>query len=728
MALKIELLSPAGDALSLKAALLAGADAVYVGGKHFGARAFAPNFDENGLLWARRATRSLNRKLYITLNTLVFDHEFPFLEKILDFYEFLQPDALILQDLGVASLLAKRKSAIPRHLSTQSAWDGFGGHELLKELGFSRVILPRETSLERIKELVRGSGLEIEVFVHGAMCYSISGRCFWSAALGERSGNRGTCAQPCRKSYQRKFGEPLFPFSPRDMRLISRLDELVSTGVRSLKIEGRMKDADYVFQVVKAYRDLLDNRGTLLAGHQKLNQVFSRPFHEGFIAGKPGDSWNTPETSGRQEIGEGKVCSPRRSDGLTEISMSVEVKSGDGIAWNAAGEKDGARLTWVEPIPGKGRHFLVRGLPDLPKQTELHLTSIQKNLAWAKNWLPEWDRQPLDLFWSGHEGQALAVETIFQGMAVRVESEETLVRAIRQGLESGPLQEKFSHLGELFRGGRHVSKALEPGLFISPTGLKKLKRELVAVLTGILKTRPRPGGNLRMFRHNPEPESFPKSKRKMLLRLWSAEKPLMKEIPVDRVIVPLLPDKSFSTVCSDKTGFWLPSPATVAELERFVEIINSLPPQEFLCSGWEIFELKKRLPRHQFRIDWPFNLANRYSVRLFQEKNLHVTAAREWPEKQSPQDPQVIWSVGWNPLVSLSRFPPLIPIGEIVSNSHGDKFFLRQLGTGIFGLFLKSPITMLPENHLSIQVDVEIAPDETPAKVAGELRMLLMKP
>ncbi|MDD3149129.1 MAG: U32 family peptidase, partial [Candidatus Riflebacteria bacterium] len=196
---KIELLAPAGSQACLKAACLAGADAVYLAGKRFGARAFAANFDEKGLRWARRVTRALGRKMYVTLNTIVFEHEWKLLDEALSFYESLQPDALIIQDIGVAVELRHRGSKIPLHLSTQAAWFGQGGVEELKELGITRVILPREVGAAELQQLVDSVPFELEIFVHGAMCYSISGRCFWSIALGTRSGNRGTCAQPCRR-------------------------------------------------------------------------------------------------------------------------------------------------------------------------------------------------------------------------------------------------------------------------------------------------------------------------------------------------------------------------------------------------------------------------------------------------------------------------------------------------------------------------------------------------
>ena len=329
---KPELLAPAGSQDCLKAAILAGADAVYLAGKHFGARAFASNFDEEGLLWARRVTKASNKKLYITLNTIVFQHEWPLLCKTLDFLESLQPDSLIIQDIGIAVELRKRNSKIPLHLSTQGAWFGQGGIEELKELGFTRIILPRETSQNEITEIVKNSPFEIEVFVHGAMCYSISGRCFWSASLGPRSGNRGTCAQPCRKEYCIANTQNLSPiFSPKDLRLIDNINELVKTGVTSLKIEGRMKSPEYVYQVVKAYREAID--GKKRVEKTNLDEVFSRASSEGFFYGiqKP-NQWKTGKNQGREGLVVG-VTTGNKANGLVEVFLKNEINAGDGLFW-----------------------------------------------------------------------------------------------------------------------------------------------------------------------------------------------------------------------------------------------------------------------------------------------------------------------------------------------------------------------------------------------------------
>ncbi|HNV70419.1 MAG TPA: U32 family peptidase [Candidatus Ozemobacteraceae bacterium] len=735
-----ELLAPAGDRECLKAALVAGADAVYLGGKHFGARAFAANFDEAGLRWARRVTRSLGRKLYLTLNTLIFDDEWPLLEKWLDFCETLQPDALIIQDLGLAATLERRHSQIPRHLSTQGAWDGFGGADVLRHLGISRVILPRETDLSRLRELVQSSPFELEVFVHGAMCYSVSGRCFWSVALGQRSGNRGTCAQPCRKLYVAERGRTNTFFSPRDLRLAPHLSDLAGSGVASLKIEGRMKDAAYVYQVVRVYRQLLDGHPHTEELISELDHVFTRPSHHGFISGTPVANWYTQDDGGRGFAEIGRVSGGRRADGLLEIECRREVRPGDGLAWAIGGRREGARLTWVAALTQKKQHYLVRGLPSLPLDTPLLLSDTATARPWESEWNKEWEREPIDLFWSGHDEQPLAVEFTYKGQAARLTSPGNLARARGQGMEDGPLQERFANLGEHFRAGRHVIRALDRGLFLNPKDLKALKRELVDHLQKMETLYAPAAKSPSMLRPSNGASSVPadesesrhakpeveQGKRvRLAVRLWSAQAITFRRFQPDVWILPLTNDPLPISLQEAPVSWWIPPPTSATELRQLIDRLRPLESQDFLCLGWEAFTLARELPHHRFRLDWLFNLVNPTAMRVVQKNGVRVTAAREWPARLPI--PEECWrTVAWNPLLSISRFPPSVSLGALFANPHGDRFFLDQIGPGLFGLFLEQrPVIPPPGSRGWVQVDVAFPAHEKPLKRVGELELFL---
>ena len=263
---KTELLAPAGSYEAFEAALGAGADAVYAGGPAFGARQNSKNFTEEELLRAIRTSHIHGKKLYLTVNTLLKNREIT--EKL---YESLLPfyleglDAVLVQDLGVLRFIRRAFPDLPVHASTQMAVTGPKGMRFLEEQGVTRVVAARELSLEEIDRMHRESPLEIETFIHGALCYSVSGQCLMSSILGGRSGNRGRCAQPCRLPYQilddkrrPAGGKDLCPLSLKDICTLDILPEIIRAGVVSLKIEGRMKQPEYTAHVTGIYRKYLD--------------------------------------------------------------------------------------------------------------------------------------------------------------------------------------------------------------------------------------------------------------------------------------------------------------------------------------------------------------------------------------------------------------------------------------------------------------------------------------
>lgn len=250
----IELLAPAGNYEAFRAAVNAGADAVYLGGKSFGARAYADNFDNAQLLEALQFAHIRGRKVYLAVNTLLKDRE---LEN--ELYDYIAPlyeaglDAVIVQDLGVFDFIKKYFAGMDIHASTQMSVTGRYGAGLMKKFGASRVVPARELTLQDIADISENVDIEIECFVHGALCYSYSGQCLFSSMLGDRSGNRGRCAQPCRMMYDKAY-----PLSLKDICTLSFLPELAGAGVSSFKIEGRMKNSAYVAGVVSVYRRYID--------------------------------------------------------------------------------------------------------------------------------------------------------------------------------------------------------------------------------------------------------------------------------------------------------------------------------------------------------------------------------------------------------------------------------------------------------------------------------------
>ena len=283
-----EVLAPAGGPEPLRAAVYAGADAVYLGGPAFGARANAQNFYREQLAKAVRFCHARGVRVHVTVNTLLKEKELP---QALDFVEYLctlPVDAVLVQDMGLFSLLRQRAPQLPLHASTQMSLHTPAGVKLLWDLGAERAVLSREMSLEEIEEVHQACPIQLESFVHGALCMSVSGQCLFSALLGGRSGNRGLCAQPCRLPFAAPGGTG-HDLSLKDLSFVREIGQLKQAGVCSAKIEGRMKRPEYVAAAVSACRRAADGEEVPQALLDQLEAVFSRSgFTQGYLTGERG--------------------------------------------------------------------------------------------------------------------------------------------------------------------------------------------------------------------------------------------------------------------------------------------------------------------------------------------------------------------------------------------------------------------------------------------------------
>lgn len=278
-----ELLAPVGSAEALAAAIMAGADAVYLGATQFSARAFAHNFDRPAMRLAVETAHRAGVKVYLALNTLIIDRQMGQALELAAYAYEIGVDAMIVADLGLATLIHEQYPDFPLHASTQCSGHSSAGAKQLQSLGFCRMVAARELSSDAMASLVKNSPIPIEVFVHGALCVSASGQCLFSSIVGGRSGNRGECAQPCRMNYNGRT-----PLSLKDLSLASHIPELIDMGVASLKIEGRMKSPTYVYTVTSIFRRLLDERRAATPKEMDtLASVFSREgFTDGYFTGK----------------------------------------------------------------------------------------------------------------------------------------------------------------------------------------------------------------------------------------------------------------------------------------------------------------------------------------------------------------------------------------------------------------------------------------------------------
>lgn len=335
---KVELLAPAGHKDALIGAINAGADAIYLAGKRFGARAYANNFSDEELIETIDYAHVRGVRVFVAINTLVFDDEVEDLISYADFLVKHHVDALIVQDLGMIDLFVKRYPDTEIHVSTQFNTHNLYQVKMLKSLGVKRIVLARETSIQTIKAIKKEVDIELEVFIHGALCVSYSGNCLMSSMIGGRSGNRGECAQPCRLPYQlykdnQKIQDSSYLLSTKDLMTIDYIGELIEIGIDSFKIEGRMRKKEYVIETVKAYRHAIDQH----LSHQKydstndidrLKRVFNREFTKGFVLNEVPRLINNSEFQSHLGVPLGKVIGYQKN--RVKILLEEPILIGDG--------------------------------------------------------------------------------------------------------------------------------------------------------------------------------------------------------------------------------------------------------------------------------------------------------------------------------------------------------------------------------------------------------------
>lgn len=342
---RIELLSPAGTWESLVAAIEGGCDAVYLGGTMFGARAFAGNFSNDELVKAIKLCHLYGIKVYVTTNILIFERE---TEQFLNYIEFLHKnnvDAIIIQDIGMLDLVHKTFPNLECHASTQMHIHNLESALLAKELGCKRVVLARETDIDTVKMIKEKTGIDLEIFAHGALCVSYSGECLFSSLIGNRSGNRGSCVGSCRLEYnilnrnKEKLNKSNYPLSMKDLNTLEYIGNLIEANVSSLKIEGRMKSPEYVYTVTRLYREAIDSyykNGKVSINDKllkNLQKIFSRGYTKGFLFNENINNIRSDKPN-HQGIKIGKVISYKNNYIEIKLDDKVSINSGLRIVGN----------------------------------------------------------------------------------------------------------------------------------------------------------------------------------------------------------------------------------------------------------------------------------------------------------------------------------------------------------------------------------------------------------
>lgn len=483
---KIELLAPAGSMESLVAAIQNGANAVYLGGQNFSARASANNFSNEELSEAVFYGHFRNVKIYVTVNTILDERE---VEEAIGYISYLYKigvDGIIVQDLGLAKAIRDNFKDIELHASTQMTINSLEGAKYLEENGFSRVVLARETPLEEARLIAENTNLEIEAFAHGALCISYSGQCLMSSIIGGRSGNRGRCAQPCRKSYEvitrdgKSLKDRAYLLSPMDLYTLENIEKMISSGINSIKLEGRMKRPEYVSTVVSAYRKAID--GLSIKGEkEKLKQAFNR----GFTKGVPFDAFgkdlvesSRPDNRG---IEIGKIVSLRNKKAT--INIEGDLYQGDVLEFDT---KSNRKTYQVNADYKKGQVTLSLPFVPLEKSQVRRIRNFREFERAKESYSEDKLRRPITLNFYGYKGQVPRLELISGDYKKEVLGTETIEGAKKSPMDQEKIKKQLEKLGDTSFSLEELNIFIDDDIFIPVSILNSLRRDLTSAFEDYL--------------------------------------------------------------------------------------------------------------------------------------------------------------------------------------------------------------------------------------------------
>ena len=490
---KVELLAPAGDFSCLKAAIEAGCDAVYIGGKLFGARAFSSNFTDDEIIKAINYAHLFGVKVYVTTNTLIYDKE---VERFLEYISFLHKnnvDAVIIQDLGMLDLVRQTFPNLEVHASTQMHIHNLDGASFMEKLGVKRVVLARETSISKIKEIKEKTNIDIEIFIHGALCVSYSGQCLMSSLIGNRSGNRGTCAGSCRQSYSivdennNIILNNKYPLSMKDLCSLENLKTLLDIGVTSLKIEGRMKSSSYVYTVVKLYRLAIDsyykNNNIYIDEKElyNLKKIFNREFTKGFLFDEENNKVINMKRPNHQGVEIGKVINYKNN--VATIKLNDEININDGL--RIVGKKDiGVNVnnfyinSKLVKTAKKGDIITIKVNDKVEKDDKVFLTLDSKLNEEINNIISSNQRKVLvkAKFIAKEDKQITFELTDFINKVVVI-SENKVTKALNKPITKEEIKEKLNKIKDTVYKYESLDIEIDDNIFIPLNIINDLKRK-----------------------------------------------------------------------------------------------------------------------------------------------------------------------------------------------------------------------------------------------------------
>ena len=642
----IELLAPVGHREGLLAAVANGADAVYVGGAAFGARKEAA-FSNEELIEVVKYSHLHGVKVYVTVNTTIFDAELEALQEYIHFLYLNDVDAIIVQDIGVANIVKQLYPDFELHFSTQMTLHNTKGVEFAKSFGADRVVVARENTLEEIKAMKQAVDIDLEVFVHGAICVCYSGQCLMSSMIGARSGNRGACAQTCRLPYELvdlKSGETLdsnvgdFLLSPRDLKTVDQIGELIEAGVTSFKIEGRLKKPEYVATVVKAYREAIDQyletRKIKLSKqtHADMDQIFSRGFTKGFLFGDKGLNFMSADRPNHKGVKIGEVVNVKGKRVTIKLTSTLEV--GDGLRF--VGPKDQGLQVQKMFVKGQDVKLANPGLVDLDcpflvsKGMPVYKTtsvSLAKRVEVTEKTVPK-----IDIYGevSAKLGEPLRI-MIWDNDSnmVTMETEECFDVASNTPLSKERLKQQLEKTGSTPFAFSYLSLNMDENITMPISVINKIRREVLEQLEQKRQHHFQSREKSQIV--IPTPQSATKSQKPELnvsVRNLKQLKSILERPEINTIYykeIQTLPKAVELADHYNKTIIpQLPRIINDEEIKQAVEIIKPLSLKTIMIGEYGMFEALKDLG-YEFLSDFAFNNNNVQSIEALKQLGINQT-------------------------------------------------------------------------------------------------------
>jgi len=639
---KYKLLAPAGSKETFYAAINAGADAIYLGGKSFNARHSAENFSDEELKTLIIEAHLADVEVYVTINTLLKDSE---LKRVLTYASYLYTigaDALIIQDFGLMMLLRQYLPHMTLHASTQMTLGDAFGVQLLQYHGIDHYILSRETPIERIRLIKEKTKASLEAFIHGALCCSYSGQCYISSFFGGRSGNRGRCAQTCRLAYdiylsatdEKINDEPVYPFSLKELRVDEGIFALKEAGVETFKIEGRMRKAEYVDRVVRYYRQMLDGKEYKTMESQ-VTQVFNRGFTKGLTLGEFGQdlmAWQNPKNMG---VRLGEVV--RTSTNDAEILLYNDIATGDGVTYGIGSANKGFIVDYIEinhqrvDRAVKGKTVTVKTRQKLSKGDILFKT-LDKNLEneikpHISKSLPYRPR-PLNFQMTVRIGLPIKLVAVSGDYSIEVESEGSVEKSQKIKISETEIVEQLSKLGGTVFTLAEAKVSFDEDAFVSKSILNQLRRQAIEGLEAQIVSRETEEPPI-VFSKMPPVEKAEKELKISLLfnEMHGFEQAHLTSIDLIYIPYYFVSDKVMERLktLSAKIILSLRNVSKSGNYNEALEIYKRYPEifEGVLVNDLDSFAYAKEMKMGNIYVDYELNLMNAFAVKFIMEEGAY---------------------------------------------------------------------------------------------------------